>query len=195
MASVEDEKARLRKTARLARQAAMAANGPAAATALAQHGGEFFDTITHDHPLKVAGYVPSGSEIDPRQLLSECRSRGWTVALPVVVKENAPLVFRTWLQGDTLTEGAYGIPVPEEKVPEIIPDIVLVPLLAYDHKGYRLGQGGGFYDRTLPILKSGRPSMLAIGVAFTAQRFDAVPTGEFDHRLDAVITDEGWKHF
>ena len=114
-------------------------------------------------------------------------ARDFDLCLPVVVAEHEPLIFRAWQPGDPLVEGAFGIPVPLPSQPQIEPDVLLVPLLAFDERGYRIGYGGGYYDRTLTQLKrSGDP--LAVGLAFDEQQVPQVPIEETDIALDAVIT-------
>ena len=133
----------------------------------------------------VSGFWPIDTEIDIRPLLHRLHERGHTVVLPVTPKRGNPLSFRTWRPGDVLQPERFGTfrPVGEEAVP----DFLLVPLLAFDRRGYRLGYGAGFYDRTL----AGLPRCFALGVAYAAQLVDAVPAGPHDWRLNAVATECG----
>jgi len=133
----------------------------------------------------VSGFWPIGEEIDIRPLLHLLHARGHTIVLPVTPKRGNPLTFRTWRPGDVLQPERFGTfrPVGEEAVP----DFLLVPLLAFDRRGYRLGYGAGFYDRTL----AGLPRYFALGVAYAVQQVDAVPAGPHDRRLDAVATEHG----
>jgi 5-formyltetrahydrofolate cyclo-ligase len=137
----------------------------------------------------VAGYWPIVTELDDRPLLARLDERGVICALPVVVSANAPLMFRRWRPLDDLEAGVLGTSHPPATAPEVVPDVVLAPLLAFDREGYRLGQGGGYYDRTLAFLRS-RGVLTAVGVGFAAQRTDSVPRGANDERLDWILTEE-----
>ena len=140
----------------------------------------------------VAGYWPMGHEIDPRPLLERLQAAGWRVALPEVVAKDYPLLFRHWRTGDEsgLVAGPHGTRHPGPDAPVVEPDLVLVPLLAFDNRLYRLGYGGGYYDRTLESLRS-RRQIKAIGLAFAGQQVDAVPHDDNDQRLDGVLTEKG----
>lgn len=129
------------------------------------------------------------TEISTFELFDKLVAEGWTTALPVVIAKNAPLVFRQWAPGDALVLGRWNIKVPPEEAPEAVPDVLLVPLLAFDRKGFRLGYGGGFYDRTLERLRALK-RITAIGVAYADQEMDAVPHEEFDQRLDWIMTEK-----
>jgi 5-formyltetrahydrofolate cyclo-ligase len=133
----------------------------------------------------VAGFWPMGEEIDLRPLLHALHERGNRVALPVTPRRGEPLTFRGWQPGDVLVPERFGTMRPIGDV--LVPDMLLIPLLAFDAAGGRLGYGGGFYDRTLPAL----PNRLRLGCAFAAQQVDAVPVGPYDIRLDAVATESG----
>ncbi|MBE9553105.1 MAG: 5-formyltetrahydrofolate cyclo-ligase [Proteobacteria bacterium] len=136
----------------------------------------------------VSGFWPIGSEVDMVPVLRALAARGHAVALPVVVGRNRPLVFRTWREGDAMAEGPYGIREPLESAPEIAPQVLLVPLLAFDRAGYRLGYGGGFYDRSLAMLREDGP-VTAIGAAWAAQEVPAVPHDQHDQPLDWMLTE------
>jgi 5-formyltetrahydrofolate cyclo-ligase len=137
----------------------------------------------------VAGFWPIKDEIDIRPLLATLHGRGHPTALPVTGRRGSALVFRTWKPGDTLAPGRFGTSHPTGE--ECTPDVVLVPLLAFDCQGNRLGYGGGFYDRTLALL----PRALRIGCAFASQELDSVPQGPYDQRLHAVVTEAGLIRF
>lgn len=140
------------------------------------------------YTVVVSGYHPIGSELDPRPLLAMLRGLGHEIALPVVTGRDAPLIFRVWHEGDAMLEGPFGVREPLPVAPEVTPDILLVPLLAFDRRGFRLGYGGGFYDRTLALLRRhGTP--LAIGIAFAAQEVDRVPVAEYDQPLNWIVTE------
>ena len=134
----------------------------------------------------VAGFWPMGQEIDIRPLLQALEARGHPLVLPVTPRRGQPLVFRRWRRGEALAPGPMGTRHPASG--EILaPDWLLVPLLAFDRVGRRLGYGGGYYDRTLARL----PAAIALGCGFTAQEVDAVPAGPRDVRLRCVATERG----
>ncbi len=140
------------------------------------------------NPSTVAGYYPLGSEINPLPLLEALEQGGTQLALPVVVKENAPLEFRIYKTGDKLKKGLEGALEPLKTAQPANPDIVLVPLLGFDETGNRIGQGKGYYDRTLGALRNER-AVLAIGLAFEGQREQTLPLEAHDQDLDAVISE------
>jgi len=133
----------------------------------------------------VSGFWPIGEELDIRPLMIALHERGHAIVLPVTPKRGNPLTFRLWRPGDALEPERFGTfrPIGEERTP----DFLLVPLLAFDRRGYRVGYGAGFYDRTL----AGLSRRYALGVAYAAQEVDAVPTGPTDVPLDAVATETG----
>jgi 5-formyltetrahydrofolate cyclo-ligase len=136
--------------------------------------------------LIVGGYWPMGGEMDSRPLLTALDDIGIRCALPVVVAPQQPLIFRHWRPGDLLKSGAQGTQAPLDSAPELLPDLLFVPLLAFDSQGYRLGQGGGYYDRTLA--KSGA---MAVGLAYAGQEIAKLPHEAHDARLDWIVT-EAW---
>ena len=109
--------------------------------------------------------------------------------MPVVMGERLPLTFRAWAPGEPTQPGIWNIPVPLETAPELLPDVLLVPMLAFDRQGYRLGYGGGFYDRTLIKLCALKP-IIAIGVAYADQEVEEVPRGPHDQLLDYIMTEK-----
>lgn len=140
-------------------------------------------------PAVVSGFWPMAEELDIRPLMMELANQGCQLALPVVVAKKQPLVFRAWRPGDPLETGVFGTlhPLPKREVVE--PDALIVPLLAVDEEGWRLGYGGGFYDRTLEALRS-RKRIAAIGVGFNEQIVPEVPHDQNDQRLDWLLTDK-----
>ena len=138
----------------------------------------------------VSAFHPYGNEIDTRQLLGKLAGEGWTTCLPVVVAKRQPLIFRRWLPGEPMEIGVLKISVPLVSAPEVEPDVLLVPLLAFEKAGYRLGYGGGFYDATLAKLRAKKP-IIAIGVAYAGQEVADVPHEAHDMKLDYVMTEKG----
>jgi 5-formyltetrahydrofolate cyclo-ligase len=130
-----------------------------------------------------------GDEIDVRPLLQALHDDGYAVGLPVTPAEPEPLGFRRWTPGTPLQPGPFGTAQPASTVPPLEPDALLVPLLAVDADGYRLGYGGGYYDRTLAALRD-RRRVIAIGVGFEAQRVEHLPRDAQDHRLDWLLTEQ-----
>src|SRR3954453_8498342 len=134
-----------------------------------------------------AGYSPIRNEIDPTPLMQALAGNGARLALPVVPARGKSLIFRAWNPNDRLMLGPLGILEPSPAAAELIPDIVLVPLAAFDRAGHRIGYGAGHYDFTLAHLRK-RKASLAVGLAFAAQEITAVPAAEHDVRLDLVLT-------
>jgi 5-formyltetrahydrofolate cyclo-ligase len=158
------------------------------------------DVAEHASALKIAngsvvgGYIAIADEADPHILLKKLRLHNCTLAFPRVATKGEPLVFHRWSPGQNLQRGAYGIPEPAKDWPLAYPKILLVPLLAFDANGHRLGYGGGYYDRTLDFLRA-NSTVRAIGVAYAGQEVDALPREDHDHPLDAVITENGVREF
>ena len=137
----------------------------------------------------VSGYWPLADEFDPRPAMERLARRGHPLALPRVQGWGRPLAFHAWQAGDELLAGPFQVMEPSPAAPVVKPRILLVPLLAFDRAGRRLGYGAGYYDMVLRDLRAHGPAPLAIGVAFAAQEVDQVPTGPRDERLDAVVTE------
>jgi 5-formyltetrahydrofolate cyclo-ligase len=143
-------------------------------------------------PGILAAYYPTAREFDPLPLLARLAGEGWTLALPVVTGD-APLIFRRWSLGAPLTRGQRGIMEPEGGE-TLRPALLLVPLLAFDARGYRLGYGGGHYDRTLEALRRDGPAT-ALGLAFDEQEMAQLHVGPHDQRLDWILTPSGARRF
>ncbi|MGN6310337.1 MAG: 5-formyltetrahydrofolate cyclo-ligase [Xanthobacteraceae bacterium] len=173
------------RIAALARRDAL--NG-LAREAAAQRLAAFADIFDVTSGIVVAGYMPMRSEADPLPLMRALAARGARLALPAVVARDAPLVFCAWREGDALIPGPFGTRHPAETAPQLVPDIVLVPLAAFDRRGHRIGYGGGYYDRTLAALRAQKP-LVAAGVAFAVQEVETVPASHHDAVLDVVLTD------
>jgi 5-formyltetrahydrofolate cyclo-ligase len=159
---------------------------PGAGAVLAKRG---LPVARNTHGNVISAFHSFGSEISTFELFDRLVTDGWTTALPVVMAKNTPLVFRQWAPGDALVIGRWDIKVPPEAAPEVLPDVLLVPLLAFDRQGYRLGYGGGFYDRTLEKLRTQKP-VTAIGIAYAGQEVDEVPRDAYDQRLDWIMTEK-----
>jgi 5-formyltetrahydrofolate cyclo-ligase len=134
----------------------------------------------------LSGYMPMRTEIDPLPAMAAHRG---PVGVPVILGKGQALRFREWTPGARMVEGSFKALIPEEGA-WVEPEVLIVPLLAFDARGYRLGYGGGFYDRTLAGLRARGP-VLAVGFGFAAQEVAEVPTDAFDQRLDAVVTEAG----
>ena len=141
-----------------------------------------------DKPL--SGYMAMRTEIDP---LAAMASHAGPVCVPVIIGKAQALKFREWSPGCKMVAGEFGAQIPAVGG-WIEPEVLIVPLVAFDARGYRLGYGGGFYDRTLELLRGRRPT-LAIGFAFAAQEKPQVPIDATDQRLDAIVTEQGVKWF
>ncbi len=137
----------------------------------------------------VSGFWPYRTEIDVLPLLKRLQENGVALCLPVVLDMDEPLIFRQWAPGDKTEPGKWDIPVPPDSAAEVEPSILLVPMLAFDRRGYRLGYGGGFYDRTLEKLRA-TGKISAVGVAYHGQEVGAVVRGINDQPLDAVLTEQ-----
>lgn len=186
---MKQQKAQLRAEMRRRRQAFC--------TTLAADAGERilanFLTIADGFGLgagvAVAAYWPVGDEADVRPLLSHLHGLGAQCLLPVVEAAGKPLSFRRWNPGQLLEGGPLGTRQPTATAEAGIPAVLLVPLLAFDRRGCRLGQGGGYYDRTLPLLRD-HAKVEAVGVGYSCQEVETVPFGPTDARLDWVVTEE-----
>lgn len=182
------EEKRAERTRALARRAdAHARHGAAAGARLAEHGLGFLGIAPG---VVVSGFSAIRDEIDPRALLERLDGEGYRVALPVMQGKGRPLQFRAWSPGDEMASGQWGIAEPLPDKAEVYPDVVLVPLLAFDANGYRLGYGGGFYDRTLERLRARKP-VVAVGIGYDELKIDVVPHLDYDERLDWVLTPSG----
>lgn len=138
----------------------------------------------------VAGFAPLPDEFRLWPLLRRLNGERVPLALPVMQGKGKPLLFRAWQPGEATAAGVWGIAEPTPDKPVVEPEILLVPLLAFDRKGWRLGYGGGFYDRTLRGLRAVKP-IVAVGIGYDEQCVDAVPHLDYDERLDWVLTPSG----
>lgn len=176
-----------KRVARAAGLAAREAGDPRAGLLLAGHVLERF---APPPGAVVAGYWPIGREIDPRPLMLALAGRGHALALPVTGRRGMPLTFRRFRFGDLLAPGPFGTRQPGEGAVALSPDFLLVPVVAFDAAGVRIGHGAGYYDATLAALR-GRGSVTALGCGYAAQRADRLPVAPHDQRLDAIATELG----
>lgn len=176
-----------------ARERALAARAGAHRAADPAHGESLWANLQAVVSQAEPGWVVSGywsmrNEVDLGPVLERLVAAGFDCALPVVQGRSKPLVFRRWRPGDALAEAPFGLREPLDTATEVSPRILLVPLLAFDRMGRRLGYGGGYYDRTLSGLRSGGAAT-AVGIAFAAQELAEVPAGPGDERLDWIVTE------
>lgn len=138
---------------------------------------------------KVAAlYMGLGSELESRHLAAWLAEQGWTLALPSVEGEEGRMVFRQWTPGDNLVRDQIGLAAPHPSKPALEPDMVVTPLLAFERSGVRLGQGGGYYDRALEVLRTRKP-VFVLGLAYVGQETHGLPIEPHDQRLDAILTE------
>ena len=178
-------KADLRAAALAKRDALSDEQRAAAAQAMSKHAVPF--AILPG--IVVSGYSPIRSEIDPAPLMRKLAEQGAKLALPAVMARGKSLAFRAWSGNDRLMLGPLGIPEPSPAAAELIPDIMLVPLAAFDPQGHRIGYGAGHYDFTLEHLRKVK-AITAIGMAFAVQQIKAVPAQPHDVALDYVLTEK-----
>ena len=138
-----------------------------------------------------AGYRARGREIDPWPSMLRLAKAGARLALPAADSADAPLIFRAFADGDPLAPDAFGIASPLPDAPEVTPDLVITPLLAFDRFGGRIGQGGGHYDRTLAALRARAP-VFVLGLAYAGQQVARLPLEPHDQRLDAILTEKAY---
>ena len=181
---IDDLKTELRKAVFARRDAMPAAERQAAAEAIAARPFPL--------PVKpgvvVSGFSPIRTEINPLPLLRRLEAAGAKLALPVVAGRGKPLIMRSYGFGQELNAGVWGIREPKDDAPEVDPDIMIVPLAAFDRRGNRIGHGAGYYDMTINRLRSLRP-IVAVGIAYAAQEVPEVPTTFRDAPLDLVLTE------
>jgi 5-formyltetrahydrofolate cyclo-ligase len=180
----DEQKSELRAQALARRNALPPQERAAAAEAIAVRG---FPSLVAPGAI-VAGFFPMRSEINPMPLLRKLHAAGAGLALPVVAGRENPLIMRAWAFDAPLKSGVWGIREPMPEAGEVFPDILLVPLLAFDRRGHRIGYGAGYYDRTIQRLRAMKP-IVAAGIAFAAQEIALVPATPRDAPLDLVLTE------
>jgi 5-formyltetrahydrofolate cyclo-ligase len=184
--SPDDLKAALRRDAMARRDALLPEARQAAAQAIADRGLP----VAVAPGTVVSGFWPIRSEISPLPLMRHFADAGAGLALPVIAGRGQPLTMRAWSFGAPLVAGVWGIREPPPDAPEVFPDILIVPLLAFDRRGHRLGYGAGHYDRTIARLRAMKP-IATVGIAFATQQIEEVPITPRDERLDLVLTEDG----
>lgn len=185
MSSIAAQKRLLRTEAAKRRDAAAASND------IGEKLIEVFnEAYAPPRKAAISAYYPIGSEANILPLLELLRNRGYEVLLPVVLEPKKPLVFRQWLASTVMCKGPYGIQEPGPDSKSVQPDLILVPLLAFDGYGNRLGYGGGFYDLSIKSIRENQPAT-AVGIAYAAQQIPAVPHDAYDTPLDRIITEDG----
>lgn len=188
---MSDEKKELRAAATQRRKEAFDLHGEGASRKLAAHGLNFLNLAPS---AIVSGFLAIREEINPEPLMADLHAKGHKLALPVMEGKGLPLIMRLWAPGDEMMTVKWGIVEPLPDKPAVDPDVLIVPLLAFDKRGYRLGYGGGFYDRTLARLRAVKP-VITVGVAYDEQEVDVVPTDVYDQQLDWMLTPSGPKRF
>ena len=172
----------------VARMAGFARRKAAHAAAGAASSGHLSAVLAGYRGVALAGYMPIRTEIDPLPAMAEAAAYG-RVGVPVIQRAGAALLFSQWVPGCALKDGPFGAKIPQ--VDQFFePEILIVPLVAFDRQGGRLGYGGGFYDRTLEALRQ-RRTTLAIGFAYSAQQADALPLEPTDQPLDMIVSECG----
>jgi 5-formyltetrahydrofolate cyclo-ligase len=139
----------------------------------------------------VAGYAPIGGEFDIGPMMRRFAEAGARLALPAVRDRKGGHDFYAWQEGDPLAPDALGVPAPMPESEVVVPDLILAPLLAFDRRGGRLGQGGGYFDRAIADLRARGP-LIVVGLAFAGQEVSEVPCEAHDARLDAILTEAGY---
>ncbi|OLP61170.1 5-formyltetrahydrofolate cyclo-ligase [Xaviernesmea oryzae] len=187
----QEEKARLRAEQLALRDAMSEAERTAANAAIFAHG---LEAIAFKPDTIVSGFWPIRSEADIRPLLEALRQRGARIALPVVL-DRQTIVFREVLPDAPVVKTGFGSYGPGPEAPEVAPEILLLPLSAFDAEGHRIGYGGGYYDRAIERLSAAGSAPTLIGVAFAIQEVASVPAEAHDRAMNAVLTESGLRWF
>ena len=189
MTQADEDKKRLRKQAAIRRKQAFDAMPDAP-----QRLVHYADMLQRRYvPKIIAAFWPIRTEIDPIPLMAALCRKGATSCLPVTPEEGKPLTFHQWDIGTPLADGPYHTKEPFGDTPIVTPDLILAPLLAFDAGCWRLGYGGGFYDRTIAALEAAGHQPHLVGIAFDESQVSHVPTGPYDKALSAILTPSGLK--
>ena len=192
MTSILKEKRNLRRVSQSLRQQAFESYGGGVAVLISQH---FKDWFKEKKEIKtIAFYYPIKTELDPFPLINSIEISSLKFCLPVVTGLERPLIFKEWVKDSELIISSYGAKIPMHG-PLLTPDLIITPLLAFDQFGSRLGYGGGFYDRTIEVLRRHK-NILVLGLAFECQRTEVtIPTEPTDQKIDCVLTEKGFHSF
>lgn len=189
VANINAQKSEARRKAFAARKEARNDGKSAIASAcLVSH----IETIPH--AKVISGYMAIQTEIDPITAMNALHEKGYQICVPVIQGRGQPLLFREWTPDSAMIEGDFGALIPRSG-DFVIPDLCIVPLVAFDNEGHRLGYGGGYYDRTLVALRESGKSVHAVGFAFGAQSVPVVPFDANDQTLDSIVTEDGVQTF
>ena len=182
---LDDHKKIFRKAAKATRLEAFNRT-PNAGSLIAQ---QIIEQIDIPPNSKVSGYWPLAEELDTLPTLQALHNAGHQVLLPVMQGAGKPLVFATWDPGDTLVAASFNTLAPAADKPRLVPEVMICPLLAFDRKGYRMGYGGGFYDRSIAQIQTSQ-ELLTIGVAFAAQEVESIITGPYDMPFHTIVKEQ-----
>ncbi len=185
-----EAKDQFRKQA-IERRASLAGSRPELSRRIGQ---QFLASVPVPPGAVIAAYFAIGDEADPSSLVMDLRQRGHRIVLPRVAGRDRPLDFHLWSEGAELVRGGFGLSEPSRDWPKLAPDVLIVPLLAFDRQGYRIGYGAGYYDRTLHLLRQTK-AIVAAGFAFSVQEFADLPHADHDERLNWIVTDTGAVRF
>jgi 5-formyltetrahydrofolate cyclo-ligase len=193
-ADIDAQKAALRPRMRTLRRT-LARDIPQADWLAGEHVEALLAALGLTAPGVAAVYHPAGAEFDPACVAEKLTTFGWTLALPACPAPDTAMVFRAYAHGDPLAPDGAGILSPRPKAKAVIPTLIIAPVLAFDAQGHRLGQGGGYYDRTLAALRVKGVTPPVVGLAYAGQALEAVPAEDHDQRLSAILTETGYRVF
>ncbi len=191
-ADIDARKAALRPRMRTLRRD-LARDIPQADWLAGEHVEALLAALGLSKPGVAAVYHPAGAEFDPACVAEKLSGLGWTLTLPFCIARDEAMVFRRKPADGRLIPDGAGILSPPPTAQKLRPDLIVAPVLAFDARGGRLGQGGGFYDRTLESLNASGPAPPVVGLAYAGQEIDAVPAEDHDQRLDAILTETGYR--
>lgn len=193
-ADIDAQKAAMRPRMRTLRRS-LARDLPQADWMAGEHVEALLAALDLTTPGVAAVYHPAGAEFDPACVAQMLTDIGWTLALPVCPAPEAAMIFRRYAKGDVLVPDGAGVLSPPSSAEGVRPDLVIAPVLAFDAQGRRLGQGGGYYDRTLDALKAAGAFPPVVGLAYAGQEVETVPAEDHDQSLDAILTETGYRLF